>query len=188
MRARRRSLAGRTATRPTSPLVMALATASVVLGGCAAGPTQPGADSAPPPASPSASSATPSGWTEPPGHDDDGADLMYTPGAPVPPAAEAASIARRFAERWARPDQPADRWWKALKPLSGPRLAELLRDTDPANVRATKITGDPQATTSVPGDAVFEVPTDTGTLILGVNKTDDGWRVVRIIGFRSNSR
>jgi hypothetical protein len=158
----------------------------LVLGGCAGDPS--GAPTAPITVSPAASSVSETPSLEPPGHDDDGADLIYTPGKPVDPAPAAALRARRFAERWARPDLPPDRWWSDLAPLSAEQLAELLRDTDPANVSATRVTGAPKATTSVPDDAVFEVPTDQGMLVLGLHKTAGKWRVVRIIDFRPSGR
>lgn len=185
MKARHRRRTGRRHHRSSAAatvLSCALAGA-LTLGGCATSP-QPSTTTTSAATEPSASTDPPA--TEPPGHDDDGADLIYTPGARVEPEAEAKTLATRFAERWARPKLTADKWWRALAPLSGDSLAELLRDTDPANVPATEVTGAPKATTSVRGDAVFEVPTNEGTLVLGLHKADGKWRVIRIIDFRSS--
>ena len=49
--------------------------------------------------------------------------------------------AAKLLTTWARPTKAYEAWWKDLKPLLSPEAREVYEYTDPANIRALKITG-----------------------------------------------
>ncbi|WP_051800152.1 hypothetical protein [Catenuloplanes japonicus] len=98
--------------------------------------------------------------TAPPAPDADGL------AAPIPAAVPAAAVdaAARFADAWARPDLPAADWREDVAALATAEYAHLLRTVDPADVPATRVTGQPQPRESTTARVVVDVPTDAGTL------------------------
>ncbi|RBJ11092.1 hypothetical protein DRA43_01465 [Micromonospora provocatoris] len=111
---------------------------------------------------------------EPPGRDDHDHDVPEAP----PPAHRAAPVAAGFAAAWARSDLPASRWWPAVAAYCDEDFARSLRTVDPALVPASRVTGRPTATqTPRDGRAVFEVPTDAGTLTVRLAGVGGRWRV-----------
>ena len=112
---------------------------------------------------------------EPPGRDDHDHDA---PSAPPPPADQAAPVAARFAAAWARSDLPATAWWRAVTAYCDEGFARALRTVDPSLVPATRVTGRPRATQAPrDGQAVFEVPTDAGTLTVRLASVNGRWWV-----------
>lgn len=112
---------------------------------------------------------------ERPGGDDH--DDGRPPAAP-PPAAQAAPVAAAFAAAWARPDLPAQTWWRGVSSSCDAGFARALRSVDPARVPATRVTGRPVATQAPTGGrAVFEVATDAGTLIVTLAGVGGRWVV-----------
>ena len=109
--------------------------------------------------------------------DVEGSDTIFEAGKPAPPAEQARTAARLFAVAWARPDLPADQWWDGVARQSEPGLAAALRDTIPENVPARNVTGPPKTVRSTTQLAVFEVPTDAGTLVLTTGLVEGKWRV-----------
>jgi hypothetical protein len=159
--------------------------AAVLLSGCAQGRQDTSAAApATPDSSPAVtSSATPSpASTEPAGHDHEGeGTLYYTPGPSTEPTREAAELAERFARLWARPTAPPGQWFDDLAPLCTSTLATDLRTADPANAPTSRITGKPKSVISRTGEAVFEVPTAGGTLVIGaLDVPGEGWRVAKV--------
>ncbi|MFI7074961.1 hypothetical protein [Micromonospora sediminicola] len=124
---------------------------------------------------PAAAGASTAPNAEPPGRDDHDHDVVD---APPPPAAQAAPVAAGFAAAWARSDLPAARWWPAVADYCDEDFARSLRTVDPALVPASRVTGRPRAT-QTPRDAraVFEVPTDAGTLTVRLAGVGGRWRV-----------
>ncbi|MFG1955050.1 hypothetical protein [Micromonospora sp. NPDC048830] len=127
----------------------------------------------------------PSPTGELPGGDDheDGA-----PAAP-PPAAQAAPVAAAFAAAWARPDLPAEAWWRGIAVVCDEGFARALRTVDPARVPATRVTGRPVAKQAPKGGAaVYEVATDAGTLTVTLASVGGRWVVTGNDFTRSVSR
>jgi hypothetical protein len=73
--------------------------------------------------------------------------VSTTQPTPVQPTPVQAAAARRFVVAWARPALTVRAWYAALAPLSTPRLAALLKKTDPGRVPATKVLEPAQALT-----------------------------------------
>ncbi|MEW2383667.1 hypothetical protein AB0873_16475 [Micromonospora sp. NPDC047707] len=121
------------------------------------------------------SNGVPSSAGEQPGGDAHGQDRP--PAAPPPPA-QAAPVAAAFAAAWARPDLPPDVWWRGVASSCDEGFARALRTVDPARVPATRVTGRlvvKQAPTG--GAAVYEVPTDAGTLTVTLAGVGGRWVV-----------
>lgn len=110
------------------------------------------------------------------------------PAAP-PPAANAAPVAAAFAAAWARPDLPAETWWRGVASTCDEGFAQTLRSVDPAQVPATRVTGSP-AEKQAPrvGMAVYEVATDAGTLTVALAGVGGRWVVTGNDFTRSVSR
>lgn len=79
------------------------------------------------------------------------------------------AAAKRFVELWARPTVGEKAWRGALNPLMTPRGRSLIQWTDPANVPALRISGEPQrvpeATT---GAFPVMVPTAQGNVVVNL--------------------
>lgn len=89
---------------------------------------------------------------------------------------------------YARPGLTAQKWAKELTPLLADRAVGSYQYVDPANVAASKVTGDadvvPPAGNVEPSPRVItvDVPTDAGTyrLVLSRSTTEDRWKAARI--------
>ncbi|MEU7935255.1 hypothetical protein [Micromonospora echinofusca] len=155
-----------------------MAGAAMALAGCGAEVESgtPGPDlSGPVYPTVSAVEVSPTSTGEAPGTDDHGDE-----GAPaaLPQAAQAPRVVAAFAVAWARPDLPADVWWQRVAPHCEVGFARALRTVDPAQVPARQVTGRP-AVKQAPkaGAAVYEVPTDAGTLIVTLAALAGRWVV-----------
>ncbi|MDR7277664.1 hypothetical protein [Catenuloplanes atrovinosus] len=102
--------------------------------------------------------------------------------APLPTAVPAAAVdaATRFADAWARPHLPADRWREDVAALATAEYATMLRTVDPANVPATRITGQAWPRESTTLRVVVDVPTDAGTLRLVCVASHGRWLVATV--------
>ncbi|WP_434740665.1 hypothetical protein [Micromonospora sp. SH-82] len=110
---------------------------------------------------------------EQPGGDDHRVDPVRTP-----PAGEAPRVVVAFAAAWVRSDLSAGQWWEGVADSCDPDFAQTLRTVDPEQVPATRVTGRPVARTKpTDGRAVYDVPTDSGTLTVRVAAVDGRWRV-----------
>jgi hypothetical protein len=91
----------------------------------------------------------------------------------------ALSVAARWAAAWV--DHPqgvsAQQWVDGLRPFTTDEYLGVLVGVDPANIPASRITGEPRATKVAARSVQVEVPTNTLTLDVLVVLTDDGWRV-----------
>lgn len=97
-----------------------------------------------------------------------------------PPVAGAVVTATRFAEAWARPALPADRWWAGVSPWCEQGFANTLRTADPANVPATRTTGRPRPDMAARDFVVYTVQTDGGMLTIRVAALAGRWLVTEI--------
>ncbi|MEU6077545.1 hypothetical protein [Micromonospora sp. NPDC047074] len=118
--------------------------------------------------------ASPTSTSERPGNDDHGDER---PPAALPPAAQAPRVVAAFAAAWARPDLSAAVWWKRVAPHCEEGFARALRTVDPAQVPATQVTGRPSVKQAPKAAAVYEVPTDAGTLTVTLAAVNGRWMV-----------
>jgi len=95
-------------------------------------------------------------------------------------AADAATVATRFAVAWLRkPGVTGDQWRSELKPNASPELMESLADTDPTDVPTAKITGPAQMQSN--GSAtVARIPAEGGTIVLGLQTSSGRWQVISL--------
>lgn len=151
---------------------LTLALAACAVDPAAQAPAASGSASAYP--TPAAAGGSGTSSAEPPGRDDHDHDVLDSP----PLADRAAPVAAGFAAAWARSDLPASRWWPAVAAYCDEDFARSLRTVDPALVPASRVTGRPTAAqTPRDGRAVFEVPTDAGTLTVRLAGVGGRWRV-----------
>jgi hypothetical protein len=120
-----------------------------------------------------------------------------TPAVPVPtvlppvpvltpttlPTSRAPSAAMQVASRWSRawvrpePGVTQQQWLDELRPYTSEEYLGVLAAVDPANIPATRVTGEPRPVRVSPSSLQVEVPTDALTLLVLVVETDQGWRV-----------
>ena len=100
----------------------------------------------------------------------------------LPPSAApdpALSVAARWAAAWV--DHPqgvsAQQWVDGLRPFTTDEYLGVLVGVDPANIPATRVTGEPRATKVASRSVQVTVPTNALTLDVLVVLTDEGWRV-----------
>lgn len=92
----------------------------------------------------------------------------------------AGSAALNFTREWANHARPAAVWLAAVSRYADPEFAAQLKDVDPANVPASKVTGRPHPVTVFYASASVEVPTDAGTMVVDLVSDGRSWRVVDI--------
>ena len=98
-----------------------------------------------------------------------------------PPTSAAAAVAAGFAAAWVNTTADTASWWASIRPWCDDGLAAALRGTDPANVPARQVTGPPVQTGGSAAEGLrFQVPTDTGTLLLTLAAVGGGWRVSEV--------
>ncbi|NIH85320.1 hypothetical protein [Amycolatopsis granulosa] len=102
--------------------------------------------------------------------------LQPTPAAPDPAALQ---VARQWATAWST--HPAGitnaQWLDGLRPLTTAEYLPEMSTVDPANVPATRVTGEPTVTKSYTSSVEVLVPTDGPRLSITVAKTPAGWLV-----------
>jgi hypothetical protein len=73
-----------------------------------------------------------------------------------------------------------EQWLSGLKPYTTEEyLAGELTTVDPANIKATRVIGEPQVVSSLAGSMEVDVPTDGPKVRVTVVKTNPGWRVTK---------
>jgi hypothetical protein len=99
-----------------------------------------------------------------------------TSAAPNP---DALNVSKLWAQAWA--NHPAGitnaQWLEGLRPYTLEEFLPRMSTVDPANIPATRVTGDPVATTSYTSSVQVEIPTDGPKLSITVTATATGWRV-----------
>jgi hypothetical protein len=103
---------------------------------------------------------------------------LVTP-TPVPPNEDAIRIAKQWAAAWV--NHPAgmtsEQWLAQLKPFTTDEYLPVMSSVDPANIPATKVTGEPVVGTSYSSSVQLTIPTDGPKLAITVVSTNAGWRV-----------
>ena len=101
----------------------------------------------------------------------------------TPKSAPAAPAALDLVESWGRAwvNHPAgitnDKWLDGLRPYTTEEQLTEMTTVEPANIAATKVTGNPTAVESFTSSVKVKLPTDGGDLLITVIDTPDGWRV-----------
>ncbi|MBB4685978.1 hypothetical protein [Amycolatopsis jiangsuensis] len=95
------------------------------------------------------------------------------------PSPEALNVAKQWAEAWVR--HPAGvtnaDWLNGMRALTTEEYLPVMSTVDPANIPATRVTGDPAVTSSYGSSVQVVIPTDGPKLSITVVRTDAGWRV-----------
>lgn len=96
------------------------------------------------------------------------------------PKPAALSVAEKWAKAWV--NHPAGitnaKWLEGLAPYTDEEyLNTEMTSVEPANIGATKITGDPEPVESYTSSVKVKLATDDGDLLITVIDTPDGWRV-----------
>ncbi|HET6706407.1 hypothetical protein [Amycolatopsis sp.] len=103
---------------------------------------------------------------------------LATP-TPTTPNADAIRVAKEWAAAWVR--HPAgitsEQWLAQLKPFTTEEYLPVMSSVDPANIPATKVTGEPVVGTAYPSSVQLTIPTDGPKLAITVVSTNAGWRV-----------
>lgn len=96
------------------------------------------------------------------------------------PAASSAVVAAQeaaaeFVAAWARPDLDSATWQVGLSPHATPELRRALADTDPVNVPAVTVSGQPIQVAINAEAGVFDVPTTGPFVRVFVELVDGTW-------------
>jgi hypothetical protein len=96
------------------------------------------------------------------------------------PNADAIRVAKQWAAAWV--NHPAGvtnaQWLEGMRPFTTEEyLTAVLSTVDPANVPATKVTGEPVVGTSYTASVQLVIPTDGPKVSITVVSTNEGWRV-----------
>ncbi len=91
----------------------------------------------------------------------------------------ALSVAARWAAAWVDhpPGVTPQRWVDGLRPYTTDEYLGVLSGVDPANIPASRVTGEPRAVRVAARSVQVEVPTNALTLVVLVVATEVGWRV-----------
>jgi hypothetical protein len=86
-------------------------------------------------------------------------------------------FATAFADAWSSSASSQEQWTRGIRPYVTSALADGLSHTDPAQIPATKVTGDGTLLTSSATSAQVRVPTDGGSILVTVYQGSSGWRI-----------
>ncbi|MEU6646559.1 hypothetical protein ABZ863_28985 [Saccharomonospora sp. NPDC046836] len=97
----------------------------------------------------------------------------------APPDPAALRVAGDWAAAWVNHPQGItnEQWLEGLRPYTTEEYLPVMRSVNPANIPATRVTGDPRAVSSYTSSAEVQVATDGPTLTITVVSTNAGWRV-----------
>jgi hypothetical protein len=98
----------------------------------------------------------------------------------APPAPAALDVADSWGRAWVNhPEGMTNEQWRAnLRPFTLEEYLDTEMTTvDPANIAATKVTGEPAVVESFTSSVKVKLPTDDGDLLITVIDTGDGWLV-----------
>ena len=93
--------------------------------------------------------------------------------------AAAVEVAARWSAAWVRPPEGTTgrEWLSGLRPYTTDEYLGVLSGVDPANIPATRVTGETRPVRVAARSLQVEVPTDGLTLLVLVVDTESGWRV-----------
>jgi hypothetical protein len=94
-------------------------------------------------------------------------------------APAALDVASTWAKAWVNHPQGISnqQWLDGLRPYTTEEQLAVMNTVEPANIRATAVTGNPTVTSSYTSSVEVTVPTNAGTLKITVIATPQGWRV-----------
>lgn len=97
----------------------------------------------------------------------------------APPAPQALQAAKSWAQAWVKHPRGVTnkQWLDGLRPFTTQEYLPTMSSVDPANIPASRVTGEPKAVNSYTSSVEVDVPTDALVLRITVVKTGDGWRV-----------
>lgn len=102
----------------------------------------------------------------------------------TPKSAAPKPAALNTAESWAKAwvhhpgGMTNEQWLDGLRPFTVEEyLNTEMATVEPANIGATKVTGEPEAVESYTSSVKVKLATDDGDLLITVIQTPDGWRV-----------
>ena len=102
--------------------------------------------------------------------------VLPTSAAPNP---DALNTAKLWAQAWV--NHPAGitnaQWLDGLRPYTTDEFLPQMSTVDPANIPATRVTGDPVVSSSFTSSVQVVIPTDGPKLSITVSQTPAGWRV-----------
>ncbi|WP_328613868.1 hypothetical protein OHS18_36840 [Amycolatopsis sp. NBC_00355] len=95
------------------------------------------------------------------------------------PNGDAVRVAKEWAAAWVNHPQgiTSAQWLEQLKPFTTEEYLPVMASVDPANIPATKVTGEPTVGTSYTSSVQLTIPTDGPKLSITVVSTNAGWRV-----------
>ncbi|MCM4083901.1 hypothetical protein [Paractinoplanes hotanensis] len=82
-----------------------------------------------------------------------------------------------YVRLWARPTQDRKAWHAGIRPMVTPAYAQLLANTDPAQIPARVATGSPRLVSADTAVVVADVPTDAGLIRVTVASTGGRWLI-----------
>ncbi|MFE0026755.1 hypothetical protein [Amycolatopsis sp. NPDC059021] len=95
------------------------------------------------------------------------------------PSQDAIKVAKEWAAAWVKhPNGITNaQWLEGLRPYTTDEYLPVMSTVDPANIPATKVTGEPAVMTSYTSSMKLVVPTDGPKLSITVVNSPAGWRV-----------
>ncbi len=107
------------------------------------------------------------------------AELTPTTLPPTSAPATALQVATQWTNAWVThpPGTTAEQWLDRLRPYTTDEYLVVLGGVDPANVPATRVTGQAKAVRYSPKSVQVELPTDAVTLVVLVIEEPAGWKV-----------
>jgi hypothetical protein len=109
------------------------------------------------------------------GGTDAGTDAVSADPTQDAPVLAAQQAAAEFVAAWARPDLDRAAWQAGLAGHATPELLQSLADTDPANVPAVTVSGQPVEVAANAEAGVFDVPTTGQFVRVHVQLVDGAW-------------
>lgn len=101
----------------------------------------------------------------------------------APPSADPGSpvqVAAAFVTAWATTTGGPGRWLSGMKPWATASLVSSLIGTNPAQVPATRLTGDPALKSTQGMTAAVSVPTDGGRVLVQLVDQGGGWKAAAL--------
>ncbi|HET7658832.1 MAG TPA: hypothetical protein VFK66_00480 [Oryzihumus sp.] len=92
----------------------------------------------------------------------------------------ATRVAASFVRAWANPELDQGTWLHGIQPFLAPSLAKALSSTDPAQVPASAVTGEPRLVRVTATSSVINVPTDGGPVAVTLRGSAGRWKVTDI--------
>lgn len=104
--------------------------------------------------------------------------LTETPKS-APPAPAALTVAESWGRAWVNHPEGVtnEKWLDGLRPFTTEEQLTEMTTVEPANIAATKLTGEPTTVESFTSSIKVKLSTDSGDLLITVIETPDGWRV-----------